>query len=283
MATPTVATNAPSPSSSRSDRPGTVAGNSVSPASSRNEGSLMFALAELQNQERDRLRQESEQRDKEAQREAEQRREQESARQRQAELRRLEAEQQARIAEAAARLRVVEAQRADALSRQAEELNLALRVSQHERDLLSQRVDVLADGAAHVAQRWRWRLAVGVAASLSLVLVGVLGLSLHVDSLRGQAQQQQQRAQTAEAERARALSARLTQQAQLDAQMKARTDALAQRLATLQRSLEVSPSPRPHHASGPQPARPAATIDLSRMAASCGDDPLCGLSTGGRR
>lgn len=240
----------------------------------KNENSMMMALADLRNIEAERLAEEAAQRAAEARREAEQRAREQKERELKAQQKLAEELLQQRIAEAEARLRVVELQRAEQLQRQAEELAHELRVKKVEHGLLSAQLGSLEAGVSHVSQRWRWRLVGSVSGCLLLGFLAVLAIGPKLARVPPPSLVKVQPA----AIPAAVPSDKLREQ--IDAEVKRRVATMEQQLLamqTVQKSLAPPARPVLHRPSIPQ--RPVVPTDLSKMATDCQDDPLCGISS----
>ncbi len=237
----------------------------------KTENSMMLALSELRNIEADRLAEEASARAAQARREEELLQQQEQARQRQIQQRLADEAQLQRVAEAEARLRVVERKRAEELAQRAEQLEQELRVTRVERTLVSAQLDSIEQDVSQTSQRWRWRLVGAVSGCLLLGALAVIGIG---PSLRRVPRSVVVTAQPRPAPSAQELQLRV------ESEVQRRVYTLEQQLLALRQATESLPAPnRPivHRHIGP-PKAETAVPNLSRAAADCQDDPLCGIA-----
>ncbi len=241
----------------------------------KHENSMMVALADLHSDESARLAREAAKQREEA---ARQRQQQEALKQ---ELQRqLVAQEEQRSAEqAAAREHLALKSESLMLKQHSHELEHRLRVSQAERELLSSQLGALQDGISKNSQRWRWRLVLGVAASLTFGLLGVIGVATEFSRIQQKPSSVQLQVEAQLAAKDQVAAARANHAAL--ALMQQQVSTLEQQLAALHRAAEASlqASTLLSHSggrSGPH-SRLVKPVPSSATAASCQDDPLCGV------
>ncbi len=241
----------------------------------KHENSMMVALADLHSDESARLAREAAKQREEAER---QRQQQEALKQEQ--QRQLVAQEEQRsVQQAVAREHLALKSESLSLKEHRHALEHRLRVSQAEREVLSSQLGALQDGIFQNSQRWRWRLVFGVLVSLTCGLLGVIGVATEFSRRQqkpsfAQLQMEEQLAAKERVTAARANHAAL-------ALMQQQVSTLEQQLAALHRAAQESlqASTLVSHSggrSGPH-SRLVKPVPSSATAASCQDDPLCGV------